>query len=239
MIVNFSLKTLYRRQKMPNISRNIPLNHMEFDRFFKNATQYVAQKTAAPNLEWKHIPKEPQEALIAEYADWYTAYSVTLKPHTPLDTRRKQIAYKKAAKHLRLFINQYLRFPPVTDVDRLALNIRSPDTIRTSRNPPHENVDFFFLLIEKQKLIVHFKAQGATGRAKPHGYHGAVIAWELLDKPPAQLSELTRHVTATRTPYTLEFGEADRGKTIYAAICWQNSKGQNGDWSNIQSAIVP
>jgi hypothetical protein len=224
---------------MPNVSRNIPLNHGEFDRFFKNTTQYVAQKTAAPNLEWKHIPKEPQEALIAEYADWYTAYSVTLKPHTPLETRRKQIAYKKAAKHLRLFINQYLRFPPVTEVDRLALNIRNPDTIRTSRKPPDEKVDFFFQLKDIQKLIVHFKVRGAVGRAKPHGYHGAVIAWDLLDKPPARHAELTRHVTATRTPYTLEFDEADRGKTVYVAACWQNAKGQKGSWTVMQSAIVP
>jgi hypothetical protein len=203
--------------------------------FFKNIVQYVAQKTAA----WKHIPKEAQDALIDEYGEWYTAYAPTLKPHTSLETLSRQKAYKKAANVLRGFINQYLRFPPVTDVDRLALGIRNPDPVRTSRSVPHEEVDFFFQLKYKQKLIVHFKVRGAVGKAKPHSYHGAVIAWDLLDKPPARLSELTRHVTATRTPYTMEFDEADRGKTMYAALHWQNGKGKDGAWSEIQSAIVP
>jgi hypothetical protein len=222
---------------MSNKSRFMPTNHGEFDRFYRNITKYVVQKVSG--AEWKHIPKDAQEALNAEYAVWYTAYGLTLIPHTPSETLGKQNACKKATKHLRGFINQYLRFPPVTDMDRLALGIPSPDSIRTSRNPPDEKVDFYFKLKDVRQLEVRFKVRGAAGRAKPHGYHGAVIAWDLLDKPPARHSDLTRQVTATRTPYTLEFDEADRGKTVYVAVCWQNGRGQNGSWTVMQSAIVP
>jgi hypothetical protein len=228
---------------MPTKIRYLPTNHGKFDLFYRNTMQYVEQKTTnlatGTSAEWKHIPIEAQDALTAEYADWNTAYSLTLKPHSPLETRGKQNAYKKASKYLRGFINQYLRFPPVTDQDRLALGVPSPSLTRTSKNPPAEKVDFFFRLKDVRQLEVSFKVRGATSRAKPHGYHGAVIAWDLLDKAPARHAELTRHVTATRTPYTLEFDEAERGKPVYVAVCWQNAKGQNGAWTVMQSAIVP
>jgi hypothetical protein len=224
---------------MKNKYRYMPTNYGEFDRFYKAITQYVAQKTAGSDPEWKHILKEARDSLIAEYAVWYTAYALTFKPHTRVETLGKQNAYKTAAKHLRGFINQYLKFPPVTDQDRLALGIPSPDLIRTTRKPPDEKVEFTFKLKDVRQLEVRFKVRDAIGRAKPHGYHGAVIAWDLLDKPPARHAELTRHVTATRTPYTLEFDDADRGKTVYVALCWQNGKGQNGSWTVMQPAIVP
>jgi hypothetical protein len=228
---------------MTNKSRYLPTNHGQFDLFYKNIKQYVEQKTADSALgvgaEWKHIPNEALEALNDEYASWNTAYGLTLVAHTPAETLGKQNAYKMASRHLRGFINQYLRFPPVTDMDRLALGIRNPAVVRTSRKLPEEKVDFYFQLKDVQKIEVRFKVRGATSRAKPHGYHGAVIAWDLLDKPPTRHAELTRHVTATRTPYTLEFDEDDRGKTVYVAVCWQNAKGQNGSWTVMQSAIVP
>jgi hypothetical protein len=222
---------------MPKNNRIIPLNHGEFDGFYKNITNYVAQKVS--DAEWKHIPKDVLEALNDEYAVWHTAYRLTLQPHTPVETLGKRNAYKKAAKLLRLFINQYLRFAPVTDQDMLALGIRNQDSVRTKKNPPDEKIAFFFQLKKIRKLDVCFRVEGAAGKAKPHGYNGAIIAWDLLDKAPDQESELTRHVTASRTPYTLEFSEAHRGKTVYVAACWQNRKGQNGDWTQIQSAVVP
>ncbi|MDR0751261.1 MAG: hypothetical protein LBF12_01545, partial [Christensenellaceae bacterium] len=68
---------------------------------------------------------------------------------------------------------------------------------------------------------------------------GAVIAYAVLDAPPADVSALIRSVLATRTPHILEFTEEERGKTVYVAICWQNEKGERGPWSEIESAIVP
>jgi hypothetical protein len=80
---------------------------------------------------------------------------------------------------------------------------------------------------------------GHKSKAKPYGVNGAVIAYAVLDAPPADVSALTRSVPATRTPHVLEFTEEERGKTVYVAICWQNEKGEKGPWSEIESAIVP
>jgi hypothetical protein len=213
----------------------LPTNHGKFDLFFWNIIQYMDEKSA----EWKHIPKEAQDGIIAEYSVWNYAYDLTLKPHTPLETLGKQNAYKKTAKYLRGFINQYLRHPPVTDLDRLAMGIPSPGPIHASNDPPAEEVDFLFKLIKIRKLEVHFRVEGASNKAKPMGYIGAIIAYDILDISPSLHTELTRQITVTRTPYTLEFDEADRGKTVYVAMRWQNRKGQNGAWTVIRTAVIP
>jgi hypothetical protein len=44
---------------------------------------------------------------------------------------------------------------------------------------------------------------------------------------------------ATRTPFTLEFSGHERGKTVYFALRWENTRGEKGHWSPIQNAIVP
>jgi hypothetical protein len=227
---------------MTAIPSYLPSNHGKFDLFYRKIKQYVEQKTAGSALgvdaEWKHIPEEAQEALNAEYAAWYAAYSLTLVAHTPAETLSKQNAYKRVSQYLRGFINQYLRFPPVTDMDRLVLGIANTTLTRRRKSPPEEKVEFFFKPKDTRQLEVRFGVPGA-GRGKPYGYNGAVIAWALLDSPPARQEDLTRRVTATRTPYTLKFDETDRGKTVYVAVCWQNGKGQNGSWTVMQSAIVP
>jgi hypothetical protein len=218
------------------IRRNFfPTKHGEFNQFFKNITQYMGLKAT----EWKHIPKEAQDAIIAEYAEWYTAYAPTLKPHNPLENKAKRDAYQKAARHLRLFINQYLRHPPVTGQDRLAMGIPNPHLVRTRQGPPTEEVEYTFRQRGHRKVSVHFKVLGALSRAKPTGYNGAIIAYDVLDKPPQRYEELKRRITATRTPCTLEFDVTERGKTMYAALHWQNGKGNDGAWSEIQSEIVP
>jgi hypothetical protein len=44
---------------------------------------------------------------------------------------------------------------------------------------------------------------------------------------------------ASKTPHALEFIEAQRGKTVYIAAAWQNERGLIGQWSEIQSAVIP
>ena len=65
------------------------------------------------------------------------------------------------------------------------------------------------------------------------------LAWGILDEPPKDLHDLNRQSVASRTPYTLSFTEAERGKTVYIALAWQNNRGNIGPWSEIQSAVIP
>ena len=217
----------------------IPQIDADFDTFFKNIIQYVAVKTAGSTPEWKHIPSEDQDELNAVYALWFTAYSRTLKPHPLQVTREKNRAKKTAEKALREFVNRFLRYRPVTDEDRDNMHIPNKDTIRTPQKIPTELVEFFFKIMGIRQVHVHFKVLGAANRAKPTGYDGAVVVWDVLDKPPERPEDLTEHVLASSTPYTISFDEKERGKIVYVALAWQNGKGQKGPWSEIQWTYVP
>jgi hypothetical protein len=43
----------------------------------------------------------------------------------------------------------------------------------------------------------------------------------------------------TRTRFTLRFEEPEQGKTVYIALCWQSESGKRGDYSELQSAVIP
>jgi hypothetical protein len=68
---------------------------------------------------------------------------------------------------------------------------------------------------------------------------GAVVSFVVKDTAAASTGELTRSFLATRTPFTLEFTDEERGKIVSVALQWQNEKGRKGGFSEIQSTIIP
>jgi hypothetical protein len=152
---------------------------------------------------------------------------------------RRQEAQAAATALLREFVNQFLRFPPVTNPDRAEMGIPNHDTVRTDHTVVAENVDFVIHLSSIRELNIDFWIQGMTHKAKPEGYDGAVIIWGVRDTAPEKPEELEHHSMASRTPFTLHFDEAERGKTAYVAAAWQNERGILGAWSAYKSAVIP
>jgi hypothetical protein len=113
------------------------------------------------------------------------------------------------------------------------------DDIRTTITAPTEAVNFFFKPKQFKQHEVHFKVKGAENKARPYGYKGAVIKWMTSDKAASSVDELNELDVASRTPYVMNFTDADRGKVVSVAMRWMNNKSQKGPWSEIQSAIVP
>ena len=217
----------------------IPHSDEEFNTFFKNITQYVGLKTSNSAPEWTHIPAAAKTALNDSYTNWYTAFGLTLKPHTPVETREKNRVRVIEERFLRGFVNQYLRFPPVTNADRDAMAIPNHDLIRTPHVDVTDIVEFEIKLRNIREVPIRFWIKGATHKAKPVNSNGAVFIWEILGKPPADTGQLTHHAMASKNPFVIPFTEADRGKTVYIAAAWQNERGHVGQWSEIQSAVIP
>ncbi|MDR1143428.1 MAG: hypothetical protein LBK77_04305, partial [Spirochaetaceae bacterium] len=99
-----------------------------FDQFFKFMVQYVTKKCTGSTPEWTHIPQAVLTAIADMYGAWYTAYAKMSGPYTQVDREAKNDAKKASKKAIRAFVNQYLRFPPVTDEDRTAMHIPNHDT---------------------------------------------------------------------------------------------------------------
>jgi len=204
----------------------------------ENLLNYVNNQTGSEGT-WRHIPDEAVSNLRTLYNVFLTAFSNTLGPHTPAQTLAKNETQAETAKALRPFVNQYLRFAPVTNVDRLEMGVPNHDTIRTDHTVVTEKVDFVIHLRGIRELSVDFWVQGSSNKAKPYGYDGAVLVWDITDTPPQKPEDLHHHTMASRTPTVIHFEETDRGKTAYIALVWQNERGITGQWSEFKSAVIP
>ena len=89
-----------------------------------------------------------------------------------------------------------------------------------------------------RRLTIHFRDSESTSAAKPKGVHGAEIKWLIADEKP-HVEDLQNSSFDTRTPYTLEFSDAQRGKTVWLSLRWENTRGEKGPWCEMISAIVP
>jgi hypothetical protein len=155
------------------------------------------------------------------------------------DAVRSRTAFQELVSHMRDIRRRVFFMPPLVEGDFADLGLQPPDTIRTPHIDVPEMVDFVFHLSNIRELLVDFWIQGAAHKAKPHGYDGAVIIWDIRDTPPEQPTELSNHTMASRTPHTLTFDESQRGKMVQIALAWQNERGTIGQWSEYKSAIVP
>ena len=217
----------------------VPGNDAAFDNWFNNINSYTADKTMGQSPAWPNIPQGDVAAMARAYSDWRDGYEPTLHPHTPAQTAAKNVARRQAEAVIRPFVQRFLHWPPVGDDDRINMGIPNRDRIRTDHHEVTEVVEFEVKLRNIRELLVGFWVKSSPNKAKPAGYDGAVVVWDLLDAPPSGPEALKRHTMASRTPHALEFAESERGKTAYVALAWQNERGRLGAFSEIQSAVVP
>jgi hypothetical protein len=213
----------------------IPRNDEAFDTFYRNLVDYVIDNAA----RWGHIKQADVNALELQLDDWTVVFDKTRVPHIPQLTAEKNRVRLACERALRHFINRFLRFEPVTDFDRDKMGIPNRDLVRTPHIDVTEVVEFELKLRNIREVLVNFWIKGQTHKAKPLGYDGAVIIWDVLDTPPASPADLTLHTMASKTPHALEFDETERGRTVYIAAAWQNERGLIGQWSEIQNAVIP
>nr|AGS54115.1 hypothetical protein [uncultured bacterium contig00021] len=218
----------------------IPANAAQFNFFMRNIINYCNAKIE----EWTNIPEDRLTELTIAYTQFANALSAAEETPTSAFINERRRRQAEATRVLRAFVNQFLRFPPVTDFDRDNMHIPNRDLIRTDHKTVTETVDFVLHVRNQREVVVDFWIEGAAHKAKPEGYDGAVLVWETFDTTPDEPSPadqftLANHTMASRTPFTLHFLESERGKTVYVALQWQNERGKTGPWSDIKSAVVP
>ncbi|MDR0601742.1 MAG: hypothetical protein LBG42_05110 [Treponema sp.] len=217
----------------------LALNDADFDQWFKFMNQYVNTKCTGTTPEWTHIPQAARAEMAASYSDWYTAYSNFLGPHTTVDTEAKDDAKKAAKKKARAFVNQYLRFPPVTNEDRTAMGIPNHDTHPSPVPVPDDIPEVKALTPLPRVLYFLFRRFNRKRWGKPEGVHGMELVWLISDVPPTLVSELVHSEFATKSPLKLTFEENMRGKRLYFAVRWETGTAKKGTFSAIYSVIIP
>jgi hypothetical protein len=196
-------------------------------------------------IEQFGFPQALFQKLNEEKTDFAAKLEAAEEPatRTQVTVLAKNAARKVLETDIRHAVAQFLNYNQVlTAADRDMLGLPIHKTTHTpspvAKTYPVGRADTHML----RRIIIHFADQHAgeeTSKAKPFGQHGAGIRWVISEVPVVNVEDLTHSSIDTRTPFTLEFQGHERGKTVYFALCWENTRGEKGPYSPIGRAIIP
>ncbi|MDR1005304.1 MAG: hypothetical protein LBL74_00370 [Bacteroidales bacterium] len=177
---------------------------------------------------------------------WIEGYALVVNPSTKttVSVKNKDDARKEYTKFLRNMVNKYIfGNDNITDSTRVDLGLTVKDTTPTPVEPPK---DIPFFAIDFSKKGVHqgslwtntFVGEKKRKQKRPKGVALAVIRWDVADKPPVNYEDLKHLLLTSDSHFTLQFTQDMKGKTVYYAACWSNSKGEMGAWTEIINAII-
>lgn len=213
----------------------IPRNAEKFSFFMKRLIDYV--KKMAP--EWPGIPVIRINQLDAVYGVFASALETAMESPTPGNINARKLAQARAVKVLREFVNQFLRFSPVNNTDRIEMGIPNHDTVRTPSPVPTTVPEIETDTSVIRELSMRMRDFGAASWGKPAHVRSMELAWGIREDRPAVVSEFPNMEAATANPIVLSFEEEERGKRVFFAARWLNNTAQPGPWSDIESAVVP
>jgi hypothetical protein len=132
--------------------------------------------------------------------------------------------------------------PLVTDADLVAMGM--PERGSGGRKPPvvPETSPVATVRMPGPGIVeFHYRDSSVdnSSRAKPAGVHGAEICWAILDTPPVNWSQLEHSSFDTASPFRLSFEGEERGRHLYFALRWENTRGEKGPWCAIQDTVIP
>ncbi|MDR2801970.1 MAG: hypothetical protein LBB31_01990 [Prevotellaceae bacterium] len=188
------------------------------------------------------FPEEEYGRLTALYNDFLHKYETASNPstRTKLAVQDKNDARSALEKTLQQDVKEFLTYNrAVSDADRDNLGLpihkssRTPAPVATTY--PDYEVDSSII----RRLTIRFIEREHRVKARPHGQRGVVMQWVISDTPPVNLEELPHTSVTTRSPFTLEFQGHERGKTVYFALCWENTRGEKGPFGPIAYAVIP
>ncbi|GAB6391425.1 MAG: hypothetical protein MdMp014T_0798 [Treponematales bacterium] len=189
------------------------------------------------------------DAAVTQIQGLHTDYDAKLAAakasnHRKSDTVAKNQSKKALIAGLTVFIGTHVEFNnAVGEVERAEIGLPPKDKTWTPVERPDRSPLAWAEIIAARMIAVHYKAEGAAGKARPKGYNGAVIRYIVLPAgAPAPLSEndLTKSLLSTRTPHIFEFAAEERGMRFYFSLAWQTEGGAKlGPFSEILSELVP
>ncbi|MDR1373281.1 MAG: hypothetical protein LBJ17_09255 [Dysgonamonadaceae bacterium] len=173
-------------------------------------------------------------------AYYHSKYAVAESPSTRTSAAvlAKNIARKGYVKALRQVIKGYITYNlNITDGERKLLGLPVHKTTRTpsplAKYAPH----IITRILNPRKLSFYFSAT-ETSRSKPAGQHGIELI-SVIAITVTSMKELVNSDFATHTPLKITFKEEDRGKKLWYSAAWENTRGEKGPWTEIQSVIIP
>jgi hypothetical protein len=220
----------------------IPRREADFDGWFANLTDYVVANalSVGPPPRWTHIPQAKVLELQGRFSAWHTAWLKMQGPHTKADKLVKDQELINSKEFIRHFVNQYLRFEPVTDVDRVNMGVNNENHTRTRHGKIEEMVESGVNTGKIRELSFPYHIAGASHHGKLAYMFGIEGLFAVTDTAPTGPEQFNRREISTASPLTVCFREEDRGKKVFYMFRWIGTReGMEGEWSEIRWAIIP
>jgi len=215
----------------------IPRNAQQFAQWITNLSDYITPNRATL---WGIPTTTLSDFRSVELENFLNAQDEITNDPTRAKIAARNAAQREATQVVRFIIRFYLRRPEVADSDLIAMGIPPIDAIRTMHKVVTEKVDFVIQIMGIRRIVVDFWQQGVeNSKAKPRGYDGAVLIWNISDERPPEADDFQFHTMASRRPFIIEFADEQRGEKVWVALAWQNERGIRGEWSEFKSAVIP
>jgi hypothetical protein len=212
----------------------------EADVLFNTWQANLLSKLSAGAMAW-NIPSTVIALLLTKQARWATAFAVAQDPATRTKgaVKEKQEARKDYESELRKQLKAYVTYNPlISDRQREDMALPIHKTTYT-RAPVASDSPWLKARTDLLRHVTFDYGGSETSKAKPDGQHGMEMVWEITSEKPSHVRNLTHSVFATRSPLTLEFDEEERGRTLWYAARWENTRGEKGPWSEILRIVIP
>lgn len=218
----------------------IPGSDTEFQAWAANFVTYANAHLAELGLMPGDIAP-----IMSSQTDFDTKFSgnVTAQQAAQSARQAKDDSRDTLESGIRQLVRRLQASSDVDDTERAALGITIPDTIRT---PAAGDIDTRPIgMVDTSQRLRHeirFVDEATpTSRAKPQGVMGCEIWVKIAvtgEAPPADPDELSFVAMDTASPYIVEFGGADGGKTAHYMLRWVRTGGEKGPWSETVSATI-
>ncbi|MDR1372368.1 MAG: hypothetical protein LBJ17_04475, partial [Dysgonamonadaceae bacterium] len=128
--------------------------------------------------------------------------------------------------------------PVITDSDLEKMGFPKHSSGGHAPSPVAEHAPFIRARADEARTVGFHYGASESSRSKPEGQHGIEVIHEISDTKP-ELEQMTRSDFDTHTPLKITFHDSERGKTLWFAGRWENTRGQKGPFGEIQSVIIP
>ena len=176
------------------------------------------------------------------YNTYIAAYEVWIDPaqSTPVAIQQFKDAedtFVPLFRKLYAFVKMH---PLTTNADLVGMGFPVPQHTHTPAPVPTSFPEALASHPAPATVVISFLDSESKKVRKPAGVHGAEIIWAILDTAPQDQDwdKLIHSEFDTASPFTLSFTGPDRGKDLYFALRWENTRGEKGPWSDIQQTII-
>lgn len=174
------------------------------------------------------------DAYLAAFTAWLDPAKRSPEVILALKVTEKDV--KEAMRTLYIYIKGH---PLTTPKDKLEMGFPvQDDTVNTPAQTPSTWPVATVSVGGVGVLVFHYVDSQSEKRGKPKGVHGALLRWILSETMPAHWDELVNKTFATAQPITLTFDVSMQGKSLYYAMCWENTQGKQGPYSAIAKVII-